>query len=131
MIETENIAEILSSPLPYSMERAADVLRKALKFFPELKNRLLMGSDQEKAKARKMGALICGVIDEEVAKTCQTLGIRMQTFQTQIVSYLTPQDALAYKDAFEFIQAHQKEIFVPVEHNKVRNLKPKSMRLRC
>ena len=118
MIDSHTIDQTLVSNLPYSMERMADIIRKAMKFYPELKNRFLVGDQEEQKRVKMLALIIVERIDDEMQKTCKHLNLRVEMFQNQIISYFSLPEALLYKESFEFIQAHHNELFQPIKLKK-------------
>jgi hypothetical protein len=131
MIEPNTIDQILSSTLPPSMERAADIIKKSLKFYQELKKQYLLGTPEEKTLALKAARMIFARLDVEIIQICETMQLRVDTFKKQIVAYFTPQDAAQYLEATEFINAHQQEIFAPASKAVLKPAKPKISRMFC
>ena len=130
MIDLSTVEQSISSGLPPSMERAADILRKALRFFPEIKKLFLTGAPEETKHAKRLAQLILDRLDEEIRKTCELLGLSYKTFSVQIVTYFSPQDALLYREAEEMIHSHQQEIFSPIKSSTAK-LPKTAVRILC
>ncbi len=130
MIDLNTVEKSISSCLPPSMERAADILRKALRFFPELKKTFPTGNPEEKKHARRIAQSIIDRVNEEIRKTCELLSLNFTTFSAQIVSCFSPGDALLYQEAQKWLRSYHREIFAPIRSSSIKPIKP-AVRLLC
>jgi hypothetical protein len=133
MINPDIIDQALTSALPVSIERVAEIMRKALKLYQPLKDSFIRGAPPEQAEARKMAMLIIQRVEEEMQKACETLGIAWHTCEAQIFSYFTSFDIALYQEVRGYIMDNYDKIFVShkTKHAVPVAAKTTKTRLRC
>jgi len=126
----DDVDREFSSTRPYSLERAAEIIKKSLRYYRELKTQFLVGLPEEIENARRLASLIIDRIEDEVSNTCKFLSLSLRSFNEGVVFYLTSTEALEYQHATEFIKAHHYEIFSLPKTKQSRAINNKKMQLK-
>lgn len=128
-ITINEIEQLLTSKLPHSIERVAEILRQSLKIYPGLKEQFLKGSPEERKQAKKLAGAVIAFVEEEMRKAREELDLRQTTFDVSLASYLSPHEMFLFREARETIRSNQEEFFPKISFSSKK--KPKQPTLRC
>lgn len=119
-----HIEKTLPTTLP-PMERAVDLLQKALSLFPQLKEI----ADSKKQIRAIRNVLSC--FNQEMNPICEALGRTMDAVLQEAASQLSSEDQKKYSEMVRFIQKNREKLFQesPISE-KVRSVSRRSL-IRC
>lgn len=122
-LDFQAIQQSLSSTLPFSVERAAAVIKRAIGYFPDLKTKMESGSPEEQANAKKIARMVIQIVTDESNSTCQALHLSVGTLYNQFLNYWSLADKQLYQDAAKYIQSHRDVIFPAPHTDKTKIMK--------
>jgi hypothetical protein len=126
-----DIKTLFASSGPASLQRMAGIFKKILKFYPSLKNQFLAGSSKEKEQVISWTVQLFERLREEIARTCDTIDMPFEAFEQQILSCFSPEEALLYREANDFVETHRHEIFAFQKKSTMRPILLKTARVFC